>query len=212
MQDLQQKWHNRSTATSVSQGQSAKQDWFMHDPDATKIDRGLRPWVKLHPQHNPMKIKSQHYHALLQQKYRTRFVCFNAATVMRDTWIFEWPNYLRILQAEYLTFAVQKSTASQNNMHSISYYRHDNVLETGSCLWSIASSSDGRVCALQRGATVTRAIAMQAGLLLAVSCKNHHWLGKPTLKVKQCDFKYRTTLNDLCKAISKVSQTTVTVL
>lgn len=212
MQDLWQKWDNLSTTTSVSQGQGAKQDWFMHDPDATKIDRGLGPWVKLHPQHNPMKIKSQCYHALLQQKYRTHFVCSNAATVMTDTQVFEWPNYLTILQAEHFAFAVRKSTASQNNMHSISYYWHDNVLETGSCLWPIASSSDRGVCALQRGATVTPAIAMWAGLLPAVNSTNRHWLGKPTPKVKQCYFKYGTTLTDLSKAISKVSQTTVTVL
>lgn len=39
-QDLQQKWDNLSTTTSLSQGQRDKQDWFMHDRDVMEIDRG----------------------------------------------------------------------------------------------------------------------------------------------------------------------------
>lgn len=45
----------------------------------------------------------------------------------------------------------------------------------------------------------------------AANSRHHHWLGKSALKVKQCYFKYSTTLTNLCKAISKISQTTVTV-
>lgn len=79
------------------------------------------------------------------------FVCFNAPTVMTDTPISEWQNYLRILQAEYLSFALQKGTVFQNNMHSIGLKLHDNILETGSCLQSakdtpLISSPGLRVC------------------------------------------------------------------
>lgn len=40
---------------------------------------------------------------------------------MTETPISEWQNYLRILRADHLSFALQKGTVFQNNMHTISY-------------------------------------------------------------------------------------------
>lgn len=40
----------------------------MRDPDAMEADRGLGAIGEAAPQHNPVKIKSHCYHALLQWK------------------------------------------------------------------------------------------------------------------------------------------------